>query len=162
MKSLKIDMPASIRLAAEAVNQRSERKKRSDEIKRKRYEKKEKIEARDRQKKGFRYAKKLLRWVHAFIESEDGRKLLKASRYHLYIFDEDLPGVAWKAIGVSEGGLWWMRNGCGAKPEFCNTPEDLADEVDSKILKEACAWTDSGKVWECIERRTKEPNWYRL
>ena len=162
MKSLKIDMPASIRLAAEAAHQHMERNKKSDEVKRKRNEAKRKIDAKERQKKGFRYAKKLLRWAHEFIQSDDVKKLLSVSRRSLFIFDEDLPGVFWQAIGVSEGGLWWMRNGCGARPEFCNTPEELADEVDYRILKEACAWIDSGKVWECIERRTKEPNWYRL
>lgn len=155
-------MPASIRLAAEAVHTRLEKREKSDAIKRKRHEKKEKIDAKERQKKGVHYAKKLLQWAHAFIESEDGRKLLTSARRHLYIFDEDLPGVSWKAIGVDEGGLWWMRYGCGAQPQFANTPEELADEVDFRILKATCEWIESGKIWECIERRTKEPGWYRL
>jgi len=36
---------------------------------------------------------------------------------------------------------------------FIPTAEELAESVDTRILKKVCESLDNGKAWECIERR---------
>lgn len=109
---------------------------------------------------GLAFAEEIFIWALLFRESAEGKKLIEVGHptlfsWHetgIFLFDGDIKGTSWRAIGIGEKGVWWLANGCGSRPVHVTSPEELAEQVDTKILKQAVAWLEDGRVWECIKR----------
>ncbi|MBI2062408.1 MAG: hypothetical protein HYT64_01825 [Candidatus Yanofskybacteria bacterium] len=74
---------------------------------------------------------------------------------NIFFFDGHIENTDWvglvvnpKELLLDSGGRW---SALGRKS--INSAKELAESVDTRILKESCGWLDNGKVWECIERR---------
>ncbi len=112
---------------------------------------------------GLQYAKKIFEWVLAFRSTPAGKKLIEVghpthawNETGLFFFDGKVAEKGWRALGVGKKGIWWHASGCGARPQYVDGPEMLAEQVDVAILQEAVAWIEGGTVWLCIERRFSE------
>ncbi len=108
-------------------------------------------------KRGLTDAEFIFKWAKELASSETGRSLIKlGSKTFLggfMFFDDKLDGLYFRGLGVSEDCLWWMRSGCGARPERVGTPRQMAQEVEPAILAAAVADIRSGKVWKTIKNR---------
>ena len=127
-------------------------------VERKRIERKK---TEDRIKAGIKYARKIFKWVKKFERSDDGLKIIHTGVKHRYregifFFDAKVPGFDWRGLGVSEKGLWWTYNGCGAREQYVKTSKELASQVESEILKVACETLEDGRVWKCIAERISD------
>lgn len=110
----------------------------------------------ERIKKGLKHAEYIFAWGEAFRESEVGQALIRIGHSYVdgvFIFDGQAYQKPWVGIGVGGGGVWWTRSGCGSRENYVQTPQRLAEEVDSEILKLAHGWIKEGKVWECVKNR---------
>ena len=106
-------------------------------------------------KEGLLYAREIFKWAQAFMNSKTGRKLIQTGHRYvdgIFFFDEQLEGLPRRSLGVGKKGIWWRGSGCGASEAYVRSPKDLAGNIDTKILREACKWIDSGKIWECVKR----------
>jgi len=109
---------------------------------------------------GLAFAEQIFTWALAFRDSAAGKKLMEVGHPTLFswdepgifLFDGDVKGTSWRAIGVGEKGVWWHASGCGTRPVYVASPEELVEGVDALILKQVVAWLDDGRVWECIKR----------
>lgn len=109
-------------------------------------------------KTGLVYARKIFLWTNAFRNSSVGQELMKVSptAYHdIVFFDGHVENTNWVGLMVNPKGLCLNHGGRyrALSQRFVHTSKELAESVDTRILKEACEWLDNGKVWECIERR---------
>ena len=136
-------------------------KKLADAI-RERVVKKERRAAREAERKwrltmGVENARFIFAWAKQFAADKTGKGLIKiSSRCFLggvMFFDKTLKGYAFRGLGVSLDGVWWIRNGCGAYPQDVESPEALAEEIDPAILEAAASSISSGEVWEIIKNR---------
>lgn len=135
---------------------------------------KEKVDKRNRREKetaikrirtkrlmmGSVYAKKIFDWARSFRKSGTGQELMRMSHLptlekNIFFFDGNVEGSEWVGFVVSPEGLLLDPGGRWSilARKIIKSPSDLAYSVDTKILKTACEWIESGKVWECIERR---------
>lgn len=111
-----------------------------------------------RVKEGLAFAKKVFAWAESFRESEVGQELMKVSHIptaysNIFFFDGQI-GIRWVGLLVTPQGLFLDNGGrmsCLFRKEI-NSPKELAAFVDTRVLKEACAWIEDGRVWECIKR----------
>ena len=139
--------------------------KRADE-ERLRAKQKQEREAREKRlrserlKTGLKYAEKIYAWTKSFQYSVVGQELMRQSHIptayeNIFFFDGHLDGLAWVGFVIESKGLFLDSGGrwshLGRKN--INSAIELAKSVDTRILKEVCEWIESGKVWECIERR---------
>ena len=135
--------------------QRTEEQKRREEEKARRLA--EETERKKRLKEGLSYAKFIFEWTDEFRKNEDGKRIIKIGERTFFggvmFFDYHLYGKAWRGLGVSKNGVWWIRGGCGAYPVDVQSPEELAAEIDTAILSTSCESIKNGKVWECIKNR---------
>lgn len=107
-----------------------------------------------RLKTGLKYATKIFLWAQEFRESNEGKELIKASPgSDLYFFNGQILGIEKVSLGISIPGLFWRNSGMGYSNQWVHSPENLAESVETKILKMASEWIDNGEVWECIKRR---------
>ena len=118
-------------------------------------------EKAERIKNGLKYAKKIFQWAEEFAGTSEGRRLIEIGmkynyREGIYFFDEKIPGEAWRGLGISKKGLWWIYNGCCARERYVETPEELASEIEPVILQKAVETLETGQVWECIKTRMSE------
>lgn len=111
-------------------------------------------------KTGLIYARKIFLWANAFRNSFVGQELMRVSHiptaYHnIFFFDGHVENTDWVGLGVNPKGLCLNYGGrySSLSQKFVYTSKELAETVDTRILKEVCEWIDNGKVWECIERR---------
>lgn len=111
-------------------------------------------------KNGLAYARKIFLWTNAFRNSSVGQELMKKSHiptaYHnIFFFDGHVENTNWVGLVVNPKGLCLNHGGRYSSlfQRFVHTSKELAESVDTRILKEACEWLENGKVWECIERR---------
>ena len=111
-------------------------------------------------KNGLAYARKIFLWINAFRNSSVGQELMKKSHIptaynNILFFDGHIENISWVGLIVNPKGLCLNHGGRYGNlfQEFVRTSKELAECVDTRILKEACEWLDNGKVWECIERR---------
>ena len=114
------------------------------------------VEMANRRKRGLKYAQKIFDWAREFRRMTEGKKIIEIGvkydhRKGIYFFTEKAPGRGSRALGVSKKGLWWIQFGCMAMENYVETPEELALQIDSEILKLACETLDDGRVWKCIE-----------
>jgi len=74
---------------------------------------------------------------------------------NIFFFDGHIENTSWVGLVVNPKGLCLNHGGRYSSlfQRFINTSKELAESVDTRILKEACTWLDNGKAWECIERR---------
>lgn len=108
-----------------------------------------------RVKEGLVFAKKVFAWAESFRESEAGQELMRANYSEIFFFDGQIEGIRWvgllvspKGLSLSNGGRWSV-----IFRKVIDSPEDLAASTDTRVLKEACAWIEDGRVWDCIKRR---------
>lgn len=111
-------------------------------------------------KTGLVYARKIFLWTNAFRNSSVGQELMKKSHIptaynNIFFFDGHVENTNWVGLVVNPKGLCLNHGGrySSLSQRFVHTSKELAESVDTRILKEACEWLDNGKVWECIERR---------
>lgn len=111
-------------------------------------------------KTGLVYARKIFLWTNAFRNSFVGQELMKKSHIptaynNIFFFDGHVENTNWVGLVVNPKGLCLNHGGrySALFQRFVHTSKELAESVDTRILKEACEWLDNGKVWECIERR---------
>lgn len=131
-----------------------------ENLKKKREESQNRLNSiRKRGKAGLPYAKKIFAWTLQFRKSDIGQKLISMGDSYIekgvFFFDTHLDGVPWCGLGVSSWGVWRHVSGCGARPVPVKTPQELAESVDSEILKAACDEIENEVVWETIRRRMK-------
>jgi len=138
------------RVASEKLRAQQEQERKS----------KEKALRAENLKNGLTYARKIFQWTNAFRNSPVGRELMKVSHvptaYHnIFFFDGHVENTNWVGLVVNPKGLCLNHGGRYSNlfQRLVNTSKELAESVDTRILKEACEWLDNGKVWECIERR---------
>lgn len=123
-----------------------------------RAEKKRKLEANKKKakrlKSGLKYAKQIYNWAEAFRVSEIGCELIKKASI-IFLFDKRVEGTDWVGLLISAQGLKLKYDGRSFSQciILVESAEDLAQKVDTKILKCACEQLDEGKIWECIEHR---------
>lgn len=123
-------------------------------------EAKEKALRAENLKTGLVYARKIFQWTNAFRASFVGQELMKVSHVptaykNIFFFDGHVENTNWVGLVVNPKGLCLNHGGrySSLSQRFVKTSKELAEYVDTRILKEACEWLDNGKVWECIERR---------
>ena len=122
-------------------------------------EAKEKALRAENLKNGLAYARKIFLWTNAFRNSSVGQELMKKSHIpgynSIFFFDGHIENINWVGLVVNPKGLCLNHGGRNSNlfQRFVHTSKELAEYVDTRILKEACEWLDNGKVWECIERR---------
>ena len=111
-------------------------------------------------KNGLVYAQKIFLWTNAFRNSSVGQELMKKPHIptaynNIFFFDGHIENTNWVGLIVNPKGLCLNHGGRYSNlfQRFVHTSKELAESVDTRILKEACEWLDNGKVWECIERR---------
>ena len=120
---------------------------------------------RSRVKAGLPYAKKIFEWTSQFRKSDVGQKMLRVGDSYIengiFFYDAKLEGMHWRGLGVSSSGIWWHHSGCGARPMPVRTPKELAETVESEILKASCNEIETGTVWETIRRRMKDTKYLK-
>lgn len=121
---------------------------------------KEKALRAENLKNGLVYARKIFLWTNAFRNSSVGQELMKKSHIptaynNIFFFDGHVENTNWVGLVVNLKGLCLNHGGRYSNlfQRHVHTSKELAESVDTRILKEACEWLDNGKVWECIERR---------
>ena len=123
-------------------------------------EAREKALRAERLKTGLAYAQKIFLWTNAFRNSPVGQELMRKSHIptayeNIFFFDGHVENTEWVGLVVNPKGLHLNHGGrySNLSQKLVDTSKELAELVDTRILKKACEWIDSGKVWECIERR---------
>ena len=123
-------------------------------------EAREKALRADNLKNGLSYAQKIFLWTNAFRNSPVGQELMRKSHIptayeNIFFFDGHVENTEWVGLVVNPKGLHLNHGGrySNLSQKLVDTSKELAELVDTRILKKACEWIDSGKVWECIERR---------
>ena len=118
-------------------------------------EAKEKALRAENLKNGLVYARKIFQWTNAFRNSFVGQELMKVSHIptaynNIFFFDGHIENTNWVGLVVNPKGLCLNHGGRygNLSQRFVNTSKELAELVDTRILKEACGWLDNGKVWE--------------
>lgn len=113
-----------------------------------------------RLKTGLVYAKQVFNWANSLRNSKIGKELMKASHIptaynNIFFFDGHIKGVDWLGLVVSPEGFFLNYGGrySTLTQRAIKSSSELACMVNTKVLKTACEWINSGKVWECIERR---------
>jgi len=129
----------------EEAERESERKRRAEQA------------AKENQEKGLAHARIIFAWTDNFGETEAGRKLLGVGNIYgncagVCFYNGHVRGSRNRYLGVSGGGVWFHGFGCGARTQYADTPEELANFVDAAVLADACEWIDSGRVWECVKK----------
>lgn len=114
----------------------------------------------ERFKEGLVFAEKVFAWAKSFRESEVGKELMRVSHIptayaNIFFFDGQIEGIKWVGLLVTPKGLFLSNGGrwSAAFYKVIDSPEGLATSVDTRVLKEACAWIEDGRVWDCIKRR---------
>lgn len=107
-----------------------------------------------RLKAGLLYAIRVFNWAKTLKESNVGQELMKKSHHsNLIFFDGHIVGVEPVRLGISSNGLFMMQQGWRSGGYQLLSPEELAELVNTVILKMASEWIDSDEVWKCIQRR---------
>lgn len=155
-----MEIPKSLVILADQVQKKKEEITIADAAARSLAKAKRNAEIANRQKRGLKYAEKIFDWVREFCHMPEGKKLIEIGvkydhREGIYFFTEKASGRGSRALGVSKKGLWWMQFGCMARENYVETPEELASQIDSEILKLAYKTLNDGRVWECIEEHMK-------
>lgn len=121
---------------------------------------KEKALRAENLKTGLVYARKIFLWTNAFRNSIVGQELMRKSHIptaynNIFFFDGHIDNTNWVGLVVNPKGLCLNHGGRYSNlfQRFVSTSKELAESVDTRILKEACEWLDNGKVWECVKRR---------
>ncbi len=152
-----MDIPDDIqRLAKEAQT-----KKRAQEIKEREEKRARQAAEEERRKKylaeGIAHAKFIFDWAKEFAADPVGQSIIKICSWGflngVMFFDDKLDGHAFRGLGVSKDGVWWMRTGCGAHPVWVKSPTALAEEIEPEILAAAVESIKSGRVWRVIKNR---------
>ncbi len=138
------------------------RKKRLDKA---RIEKEKKLKAKKdkkaldakRLKEGLVYAKEVFEWAENFRKNKIGKEFLEVSHVptaycQVFFFNGKVPDTEWMGLGISTKGMRLTHGGRWAAMTMIDvySAEDLAREVDTRILKEASEWIKNGKAWKCI------------
>ena len=130
------------------------------QLQRQEREGKEKTLRAERRKAGLVYAKKVFLWAETFQNSFVGQELMEMSHIptaykNIFFFDGHIEGVDWVGLVVTPKGLYLDHGGrySALSRKTINTPIELAESVDARVLKMACEWFDNGWVWDCIKRR---------
>ena len=155
-----INFPENIcSLADKFRESRLEKEKKEKEEKLKREQERRRIQD-ERLKDGLSYAKKVFAWATAFRKSRVGKELMRVSHIptaysNIFFFDGRIEGTNWVGFLVDPKGIQLNHGGrySTLTQKAIKSPLHLAKSVDTKILVAACEWIDTGKVWECIERR---------
>lgn len=122
-------------------------------------EEKEKKILEHRRKHGLKFAKTIFDWAKELRKDESIKKLIEIGHSYtngIFFFDGKVNGCTWVGLGIYEDGLWWIKSGCGCVEQYMATPEELAEQVDVQILKEACNWIWDERVWQCINGRFED------
>ena len=156
-KEKMVEIPAAVVDLAEKVKKERQEEERELTQKEEKEEKRRAKIRRNRIKDSEEYAKAVFEWAEAFRRDKTGIQLIDTghpifSGNGVIFFDGNIEGEASRRLGVSSKGLWWVGTGCGARPSYIRTPEELAAEVEPEVLKLVCQWIEDGRVWECIER----------
>ena len=151
-----MNIPKSLIELAEQIQKKKEESVIADAAARLLAKAKRNAEITNRRERGLKYAQKIFDWTREFRRMPEGKKLIEIGvkydhREGIYFFTEKAPGRGSRALGVSKKGLWWIQFGCLARENYVETPEELAEQIDSEILKLACETLDDGRVWKCIE-----------
>ncbi len=152
-------VPDFIAQLADTLYERQKKKKEAEVLRRKREEEKEERRLRKRLKDGLQYAEKIFVWAEAFRKSAPAQKLFEVGDGLLHhgtnviFFDGHLKKTEWIGLGVTEKDMYWIGSWYMASERSVESPEELAEDVETKILELACEWIDNGDVWRCIKRR---------
>lgn len=152
-----MDFPEDLKqIVSISLTKKAEEEKRKSKLERERRLADKKVRQRNL-KEGLPHAEFIFKWAKEFRGSEEGQKLIELCSWTflggIMFFDEKLDNFPWRGLGVSKDGLWWMRSGCGAKPNKVNSPKDLAVVIMPEILSAARDNIKSGRVWDCIKDR---------
>jgi|GEM_PF-3514176 hypothetical protein len=106
-------------------------------------------------------ATKVYNWAEEFRCDRQGRELIiQGKKYNhldgILLFSDKLPHQPQRYIGVSLGGVWYMKFGCGASPIFVSGASELAHAVPATILEAVWESLQSGAVWEFIKSRLEQ------
>lgn len=117
--------------------------------------------ARERRvRDGLEDAQFLIAWAKEFRATPTGKRLIRIGGHTfmngMLFFAEKVNGRGGRGLGVSRDGLWYMRFGCGARPEPVSSAEELAAEIEPEILAQAKESILSGRVWSALMRRCEE------
>lgn len=155
-----LKVPKEIRELAQEFRQQRVEKERTEKLEKQKRETEQKRVRAARLKAGLKYATKVFLWAKALRESDLGEELMKKSHpptvYSSIIFFDAhfIPKeVPWVGLGISPNGLFLTSGGRFYSQKQVSSPKELAESVDTIILKSASVWIDDGRVWECIKRR---------
>lgn len=149
-----LNIPKEIHQLAERFCRERLRKEKSEKLIKQKREAKQKNIRIIRLKNGLKYATKIYLWAQELRESSAGQELMKASPgSDLFFFNGHVTGTEKVSLGISIPGLFWKYSGLRCPNQRVYSPENLAESVETAILKMASEWIDNGEVWHCIKHR---------